>query len=71
MRAIVITAPGGGANVNVTEAPAPTPGHREVLIDVAYCGCNFADTMIAKGTTRILRDIRSSAGSKSRGGSPK
>ena len=50
MRAIVITAPGGGDNLNVTEAPAPTPGHGEVLIDVAYCGCNFADTMIAKGT---------------------
>jgi NADPH:quinone reductase len=50
MRAIVITAPGGGDNLNVTESPAPTPGHGEVLIDVAYCGCNFADTMIAKGT---------------------
>jgi NADPH2:quinone reductase len=50
MRAIVITAPGGGDNLNVTEAPAPTPGYGEVLIDVAYCGCNFADTMIAKGT---------------------
>ena len=50
MRAILITAPAGGDNLNVTEAPAPTPGHGEVLIDVAYCGCNFADTMIAKGT---------------------
>ncbi|HZZ60985.1 MAG TPA: zinc-binding dehydrogenase [Roseiarcus sp.] len=50
MRAIMITAPGGGENLKVTEAPAPTPGRGEVLIDVAYCGCNFADTMIAKGT---------------------
>ena len=50
MRAIVITAPGGGDNLNVMEAPAPTPGAGEVLIDVAYCGCNFADTMIAKGS---------------------
>ena len=50
MRAIVITAPGGGDNLNVMEAPAPTPRAGEVLIDVAYCGCNFADTMIAKGS---------------------
>jgi NADPH:quinone reductase len=50
MRAIVITAPGGGENLKVIEAPAPTPGQGEVLVDVAYCGCNFADTMIAKGT---------------------
>lgn len=50
MRAIVITAPGVDNNLRVTEAPEPTPGPGEVLIDVAYCGCNFADTMIAKGT---------------------
>jgi NADPH2:quinone reductase len=50
MRAIVITAPGAENNVAVIEAPVPTPGPEEVLIDVAYCGCNFADTMIAKGT---------------------
>ncbi|MBV8574383.1 MAG: zinc-binding dehydrogenase, partial [Acetobacteraceae bacterium] len=50
MRAIVITAPGAAKNLEVAEAPAPTPGRGEALIDVAYCGCNFADTMIAKGT---------------------
>ena len=50
MRAIVITAPGADNNLRVTEAPAPVPGPGEVLVDVAYCGCNFADTMIAKGT---------------------
>ncbi|MBV9289338.1 MAG: zinc-binding dehydrogenase [Hyphomicrobiales bacterium] len=50
MRAIVITAPGAAKNLAVAEAPAPTPGRGEALIDVAYCGCNFADTMIAKGT---------------------
>jgi NADPH2:quinone reductase len=50
MRAIVITGPGAVDNLKVTEAPAPAPGRGEVLIDVAYCGCNFADTMIARGT---------------------
>src|SRR5580693_5083875 len=50
MRAVVITAPGLENNLKVTEAPEPSPGPGQVLIDVAYGGCNFADTMIAKGT---------------------
>src|SRR5215472_8305205 len=50
MRAIVITAPSASNNLKVKKVPAPTPGRGEVLIDVAYCGCNFADTMIARGT---------------------
>jgi NADPH:quinone reductase len=50
MRAIVITSPGGDDNIKLTEAPEPTPGPGQALVDVAYCGCNFADTMIAKGT---------------------
>src|SRR6516164_11553183 len=50
MRAIVIAEPGAFDTLKVTEAPAPAPSAGEVLIEVAYCGCNFADTMIAKGT---------------------
>src|SRR6516162_8937202 len=50
MRAIVIAEPGAFDTLKVTEAPAPVPSASEVLIDVAYCGCNFADTMIARGT---------------------
>jgi NADPH:quinone reductase len=50
MRAIVITAPGASSNLKITETPPPTPGRGDALIDVAYCGCNFADTMIASGT---------------------
>jgi NADPH2:quinone reductase len=50
MRAIVITAPGLENNLKITEAPEPAPGPGQVLVDVAYGGCNFADTMIAKGT---------------------
>ena len=50
MRAIVITAPGVENNLSIVEAPEPSPGLGQVLIDVAYGGCNFADTMIAKGT---------------------
>ena len=50
MRAVVITAPGVENNLKITEAPEPTPGSGQALVDVAYGGCNFADTMIAKGT---------------------
>jgi NADPH2:quinone reductase len=41
-----------------------------VLIDVAYCGCNFADTMIAKGTYPHPKGYPIIGGSKSPGGSP-
>jgi NADPH2:quinone reductase len=50
MRAILITAPGVENNLSIVEAPEPSPGPGQVLIDVAYGGCNFADSMIAKGT---------------------
>ena len=50
MRAFIIDAPGAKGNLRISEAPRPIPGPGEVLIDVAYCGCNFADTMIVSGT---------------------
>src|SRR5579871_4784844 len=50
MRAILISAPGAGADLSIVDAPAPTPGPGEVLVDVAFSGCNFADTMIRNGT---------------------
>jgi NADPH2:quinone reductase len=50
LRAIIIDAPGVKNNLRVGDAPKPIPGTGEALIDVAYCGCNFADTMIASGT---------------------
>ena len=50
MRAVVITAPGVENNLKIGVAPTPIPGPGHVLVDVAYGGCNFADTMIARGT---------------------
>jgi NADPH:quinone reductase len=50
LRAIIIDAPGVKNNLRVGDAPQPIAGTGEALIDVAYCGCNFADTMIASGT---------------------
>jgi NADPH2:quinone reductase len=48
MRAIVVNKPGG--DIVVAEIAEPRPGPGEVSIDVAYAGCNFADTMIANGS---------------------
>src|SRR5260370_3101990 len=50
MRAIIISAPGAANNLRIADAPKPEPGPGQVLVEVAYCGCNFADTMIVKGT---------------------
>jgi NADPH2:quinone reductase len=50
MKAIVIEAPGRANTIGLAEAPMPSPGPGEVLVEVAYGGCNYADTMIAKGT---------------------
>jgi NADPH2:quinone reductase len=50
LRAVIIDAPGAENNLRVGDAPRPIPGPGEALIDVAYCGCNFADTMIMSGT---------------------
>ena len=50
MRAVVITAPGVENNLKIGVAPTPIPGPGHAPVDVAYGGCNFADTMIARGT---------------------
>ncbi len=49
MRAVVIATPGAKDNLSIVETPAPVPGPGEALIDVAFAGCNFADTMIRRG----------------------
>ena len=33
----------------MADVPAPDPGPGEVLIDVAFAGCNWADTQIRTG----------------------
>jgi NADPH2:quinone reductase len=49
MRAVVVTAPGIGDNIIVSETADPTPSPGEILVEVAYAGCNYADIQIAKG----------------------
>ena len=50
MRAIIVKEPGGLEQLAVAELPDPSPGPDEVVIDVAYSGLNWADTMIRVGT---------------------
>ncbi|MEO0389407.1 MAG: NADPH:quinone oxidoreductase family protein [Pseudomonadota bacterium] len=47
MRAAVL--PALGADLQVQDMPAPSPGPGEVLIAVEACGLNFADTLVQTG----------------------
>jgi NADPH2:quinone reductase len=50
MKAVIVEELGGPENLITAEVPDPTPSENEALVDVAYCGCNWADTMIRIGT---------------------
>ncbi len=49
MKAVVIHATGGPEQLVLADLPDPVPGPGEVLIDVAYAGCNWADTQVRMG----------------------
>lgn len=51
MRAMLLSAANGmPESLAVVEVAKPEPGPGQVLVEVAYGGCNFADTMIWRGT---------------------
>ena len=49
MKAVVIHAPGAPDQLVMADLPEPSPGPGEVLVDVAFAGCNWADTQIRTG----------------------
>jgi len=49
MRAIIIDEPGGPDQLRLGAVPDPVPGPEQVLVDIAYAGCNWADTQIRQG----------------------
>src|SRR6266446_9227057 len=49
MKAVVIHATGGPEQLTLADMPDPVPGPGEVLLDVAYAGCNWADTQVRIG----------------------
>jgi NADPH:quinone reductase len=50
MRQVVIPKSGEPDVMQIEERPVPAPGAGEVAIDVVYCGCNWADTMMRRNT---------------------
>ena len=58
MKAVVIHAPGAPDQLVMADVPEPIPGPGEVLVDVAYAGCNWADTQIRTGIYPHARAIR-------------
>ncbi|WGF89523.1 quinone oxidoreductase family protein [Marinivivus vitaminiproducens] len=50
MRAVIIRSPGPDARLEIVEHPDPEAGPGEVLVRVGFAGCNFADTMLRRGT---------------------
>ena len=49
VKAVVIHAPGAPEQLVIADMPEPEPGPGEVLVDVAFAGCNWADTQIRTG----------------------
>lgn len=54
MKAVVIHAKGGPEQFVLAEMPDPVPGAGDVVIDVAYAGCNWADTQVRQGNYPLL-----------------
>ena len=49
MRAVVVSEPGGPEVLRVVDREAPTPGPREVVVEVAAAGVNFMDIYSREG----------------------
>jgi NADPH2:quinone reductase len=49
MRAVVVDGPGGPDALVVRNVPEPVAAPGEVLIETAYCGCNWADIQRRQG----------------------
>jgi NADPH2:quinone reductase len=49
VKAVVIHATGGPEQLTLADVPDPVAGPGEVLLDVAYAGCNWADTQVRTG----------------------
>src|SRR6266404_3183033 len=49
MKAVVIHKLGGPEQLTLAEMPDPVAGPGDVLLDVAYAGCNWADTQVRTG----------------------
>lgn len=64
MRAVLCKTLGPPETLVIEDVPAPTPGPRDVLIEVHACGLNFPDTLIIEGKYQVRPDVPFSPGSE-------
>src|SRR6516165_11408246 len=53
MKALICPSLGPAENLVVAEAEPPSPGDDEAVVEVAYVGLNFFDTLIIEGKYQI------------------
>ena len=53
MKALVCPSLGPAENLVVTEVAVPMPGDGEALVEIAYAGLNFFDTLIIEGKYQV------------------
>src|ERR1700691_1996553 len=53
MKALVCPSLGPAENLLVTEVEAPRAGDGEALVEIAYAGLNFFDTLIIEGKYQV------------------
>jgi NADPH:quinone reductase len=53
MKALICPSLGPAENMLVTEVEAPRPGDGEALVEIAYAGLNFFDTLIIEGKYQV------------------
>ena len=53
MKALICPSLGPAENLEVKEVEEPTPGKGEALVEVAYAGLNFFDTLIIEGKYQV------------------
>lgn len=57
MRAVLCRDLTGYRDLAVGEAPEPVPGAGEVVVDVAFAGLNFSDTLVTAGRYQVKPDL--------------
>jgi NADPH:quinone reductase len=53
MKALICPSLGPAENLQVAEVEAPAPGEGEALVEIAYAGLNFFDTLIIEGKYQV------------------
>ena len=64
MRALLCNAFGPPETLVIGDVPAPVPGHGEVLVEVAFVGLNFMDTLIIQNRYQVKPALPFSPGAE-------